>query len=192
MEELEGAKSILWEGREFMDRKKEKEAPGRRQLGSSKSSNNLAQVRLLGKGEMRKVVSVNMLSKAVTSKNGLGEMASTKTQGQAGRVLGSEQIDDEFCGGVGPERILGGAKPEDRWKKALLSPTPKFQGEPGLAIQGQVGARDSVVSEKVSGFNATEELLSCREWLRGIRGMVEADLQRLDSLLKDVDIIGPG
>jgi hypothetical protein len=180
MVELEGARSILWEGRELKDRKKEKETPGsRRHLGSSKSSNNLEQVRLLGKGEMQKAISVNMLSKAATSENGLGEMAPTKTQGQAGRVLASEQTGDEVCGGAGPERTLGGAKTEDRWMKALLSPAPKLQGEPGLAFQGQVGARATVVSEKVSGFNATEELLSCREWMRGIRGMVEAGLQRL-------------
>jgi hypothetical protein len=133
-----------------------------------------------------------MLSKAATSENGLGEMAPTKTQGQAGRVLASEQTGDEVCGGAGPERTLGGAKTEDRWMKALLSPAPKLQGEPGLAFQGQVGARATVVSEKVSGFNATEELLSCREWMRGIRGMVEAGLQRLDSLLKVVDVTGPG
>jgi hypothetical protein len=115
-----------------------------------------------------------------------------KIQDKAGRVLVSEQTGDEVCGGVGPERLLGGAKIEDRWLKALLSPAPNSQGEAGLAFQGQVGARATVVSEKEPAFNATEELLSCREWLRSIRGMVEAGLQRLDSLLKVVDVTGPG
>jgi hypothetical protein len=156
------------------------------------SSNHLEQVRLLGKDETRKAISVNMFSKAPTSENGLGVSAPMKTQGQAGRVLVAEQVGDEVCGEVGPERLLGGAKTEDRWLKALLSPAPKSQGEAGLAYQGQVGARATVVSDKVSAFNATEELLSCREWLRSIRGMVEAGLQRLDSLLKDVAVTGPG
>jgi hypothetical protein len=40
-------------------------------------------------------------------------------------------------------------------------------------------------------FNAIEELLKCREWLRSLRGEVDAGLHRLDVLLKDVAGFGP-
>jgi hypothetical protein len=41
-------------------------------------------------------------------------------------------------------------------------------------------------------FNATVELLNCREWLRRIRGEVDVGLQRLDLVLKDLVASGPG
>ena len=53
--------------------------------------------------------------------------------------------------------------------------------------------REEAVSEKgVSAFNAKVELYNCREWLKRIRGEVDAGLQRLDLLLKNVDITRPG
>jgi hypothetical protein len=62
-----------------------------------------------------------------------------------------------------------------------------------LPNQGKVILREEAVSEKgVSIFNAKVELYNCREWLKRIRGEVDAGLQRLDMLLKDVDIIGLG
>jgi hypothetical protein len=55
-----------------------------------------------------------------------------------------------------------------------------------------VNSREKAVSdEEGQAFNAIEELHSCRVWLRRLRGEVDAGLQRLDLLLKNVTANGP-
>ena len=62
-----------------------------------------------------------------------------------------------------------------------------------LSTQGQVIRREGAVSDKgVSAFNAKVELHNYREWLRRLRGEVDAGLQRLDRLFKDMAVTGPG
>jgi hypothetical protein len=62
-----------------------------------------------------------------------------------------------------------------------------------LSNHGQVIGREGAVNDKgVFAFNAKVELYNCREWLRRLRGEVDAGLQRLDGLLKDMDVFGPG
>ena len=112
---------------------------------------------------------------------------------QAGRVSGSRVSGDAFCGGDGTARILGGTKPKGRWVQAILSSVPHPVEMACLSNQGQLILREEAISEKgVSAFNAKVELYNCREWLKRIRGEVDAGLQRLDLLLMNVDITKPG
>jgi hypothetical protein len=100
---------------------------------------------------------------------------------------------DAFCGGERPEGILEGTKRKGRWVQVLLSPTPNSVGVACLSNHGQVIGREGAVSDKgVFAFNAKVELYNCREWLRRLGGEVDAGLQRLDWLLKDMDVFGPG
>lgn len=43
-----------------------------------------------------------------------------------------------------------------------------------------------------NAFNAKLELGNCREWLRHIRGEVDAGLVRIDAFLKELEFSGPG
>jgi hypothetical protein len=62
-----------------------------------------------------------------------------------------------------------------------------------LPTPGKVTLREEVVFDKeVSAFNAKVELYNCREWLKIIRGEVDAGLQMLEMLLRAVDFNGLG
>jgi hypothetical protein len=62
-----------------------------------------------------------------------------------------------------------------------------------VAFPRKTVLREEGVSDKgVSVFNAKVELYNCREWLRKIRGEVDAGLQKLDQVLRGVDFSGPG
>jgi hypothetical protein len=215
MVELDGAKSLLWKGRDSKERKK----------GAMGPANHLEQVHALGKEDMSKGKSVNMNNEAAKSENGLCELAPSKTQAQVVRVSVSEKIGDEVCGGevlvgksvppiafgqpgsgldpgdsgevlrggVGAAGVQGGANPKGRWVQALLSPAPYSVEGACLSVTGKDLLREEAGPDKgVFAFNAKVELFNCREWLRKIRGEVDAGLQKLDSLLRDVDFNGPG
>jgi hypothetical protein len=139
------------------------------------------------------VASVTLKRQAAVKDSGHCETALTKALCQAGSVPGSGVFGDALCGGDGTAGILGGTKPKGRWVQALLSPVPHSVEVACMSTQGQMILREEAVNDKgVSAFNAKVELYNCREWLKRIRGEVDAGLQRLDMLLKDVDITGPG
>jgi hypothetical protein len=129
-----------------------------------------APVRILGKGDTLSPP-VIMINSEASHEIGLCESSPLKTQGLAGHS--------------------GGALPKDRWMKALLSMAPHSQGVACLASQGQACSREESVSvDGGKAFNAMEELHRCRAWLRKLRGEVDAGLQRLDHLLKNVNVTG--
>jgi hypothetical protein len=119
--------------------------------------------------------------------------APTKALRQAGNVPGAGASGNALNGGEGTVGFLGGTNSKGRWVQALLFPAPHSMEVACLPNQGKVILREEVVRDKgVSAFNAKVELYNCKEWLKRIRGEVDAGLQRLDMLLKDVDITGPG
>jgi hypothetical protein len=96
-----------------------------------------------------------------------------------------------LCGGDATAGILGGTKSKGQWVQALLTPAPQSEQEACLPRQGPSREKiDRDLGEHA--FNATVELLNCREWLRRIRGEVDVGLQRLDLVLKDLVAPGPG
>jgi hypothetical protein len=193
MVELDGADSLLWEGRKSGEyKKKAMESGWQRSSEALKSRNCLEKDRLHGKGASWQVTpEITLSEEASTEKIHCG-MPATKTQGQAGRVPVTEQSGEAFCGGVGSAGELGGAIPKDRWMQALLSPAPNAQGMACLTQQGKLNQRGLENSEQdVPAFNVIEELYNCRGWLRRLRGEVEASLQRLDTVLQHVRVNGP-
>jgi hypothetical protein len=93
------------------------------------------------------------------------------------------------------EEPLGGAISKGRWVQALLKPAPlsgKVECQPRLGKEPLRQSREEQVREGMSSFNAKLELLRCREWLNNIRDEVDLGLQRLDSVLKEMDFSGPG
>jgi hypothetical protein len=125
MVELDGANSLLWEGRKSRERKKGSGEPVRqRQSELLEPLNLLEKVRSDGNGVSLKVSPKIMLSKSATNEIDIGEMTSSKTQGQVGRALVFEQPGEAVCGGVGMAGLLSGAKPKDRWLQALITPAP--------------------------------------------------------------------
>jgi hypothetical protein len=192
MVELDGADSLLWEGRKSGEFKKEAVEPGwQRRTEASKSRFCLEKDCLHGKGGSWQVTPETTLSEATSSEKAHGGMPATMTQGQAGGVPGTEQLGVAICGGIGSAGSLGGANSKGRWLQALLSPAPNVQGM-RQTQQGQMKQGGLVHSEKdVPAINAIEELYNCRGWLRRLRGEVEAGLQRLDTVLQHVSITGP-
>jgi hypothetical protein len=98
---------------------------------------------------------------------------------------------DALCGGVATAGLLGGTRSKGQWVQTLLTPAPQSEQEACLPRQGPSREKiDRDLGEHA--FNATVELLNCREWLRRIRGEVDVGLQRLDLVLKDLDVSGLG
>jgi hypothetical protein len=98
-------------------------------------------------------------------------------------------------GGVGMEEPLGGAASKGRWVQALLKPAPlsgKGECQHRLGKEPLRQSREEHVREGLSPFNAKLELIRCREWLKNIRDEVDIGLQRLDLVIKEVDLSGPG
>ncbi|KAE8125075.1 hypothetical protein FH972_019912 [Carpinus fangiana] len=100
---------------------------------------------------------------------------------------------DVSRGGVGAMGVQGGENPKGRWVQVLLSPAPNSAGVACQTIPGKVTSREEkVYAVGVSEFNAKVELYNCREWLKRIRGEVDAGLQKLNKILREVDFNGPG
>jgi hypothetical protein len=144
-------------------------------------------------GIEEQAASVTQKSQAAAKVCGQCVTAPTKAFCQAGSVPGSGVSGNALCGREGTVGFLGGANSKGRWVQALLSSAPESVEVACLPNQGKVILREEAVSDKgVYAFNAKVELYNCREWLKRIRGEVDAGLQRLDMLLKDVDITGLG
>jgi hypothetical protein len=183
--ELREVKAVLWEGRESRAGETEKSLEGKAGRWG------LEKARVHGPVEKSKVAPV--INKSSASDSDQRNMVTMKNQGQAGCTPDSVDSSDTFCGEKRSEEILEGTKPKGRWVQALLSPASHFAGVACLSNHGQVIKREGAVSDKgVSTFNAKVELYNCREWLRRLRGEVDAGLQRLDGLLKDLDVFGLG
>jgi hypothetical protein len=121
------------------------------------------------------------------------EKVLSKVLGQAGSVPNSRVSNDVLRGGDGAVGVQGGVNPKGRWVQALLSPAQHSVEVACLPIPGKVLLREEAVSDKgVFAFNAKVELYNCREWLKRIKGEVDVGLQKLDTLLRDVDFNGPG
>jgi hypothetical protein len=178
-------KTFLWEGRESCAGVAEKTLEGKaRRWGPEKARVHKP---------VEKSKEAPVISKGPASDSDQRNLATTKNQGQAGCTPGSMDSGNAFCGGERSEGILKGTKPKGRWVQALLSPAPHSVGVACLSNHGQVIGCEGTVSDKgVSTFNAKVELYNCREWLRRLRGEVDAGLQRLVGLLKDMDVFGPG
>jgi hypothetical protein len=163
MVELDGADSLLWEGRKSGEYKKEAEKPGwQRRSEASKLRICLEKDRLHGKGSSWQVTPEITLSDAASTEKAFCGMPATKTLGQVGRVPATEQFGEAICGGVGSAGLLGGAKPKDRWLQALLSPAPNAQGMVCLTQQGQWNQRRPENSEKDVSANSGVEALNGR------------------------------
>jgi hypothetical protein len=197
MLELDGAKSILWEGRASKVQKESIGETARR--GSSVALESSSQPELFrsqgigGKQLLSKDLSNR---KMATREKSLCAPLPVKTHGLKGSVPGSLCSGDEFCGGAGAVGFLGGALPKDSWKQALLSTAPHVQGEvcqvACQAAQGQVNTREKAVSEEEGhAFNAIEELQCCRAWLRRLKGEVDAGLKKFDFLIQNLSANGP-
>jgi hypothetical protein len=205
--ELSQVKASLWEGREVREGKVAYHQEGK-----------AAKNRFYGKDEQG--LSVTQSRQVMARDSSHREMVLTKALGQAGTAPGSGVSSDALCGAVEKERgqceriplkvdsgvsgdvlcggdgavgVQGGANPKGRWVQALLSPAPYFVEAACKPFSRKVALHEEVVSDKgVSALNAIAELCNCREWLRKIRGEVDAGLQKLDLLLRDVDFNGPG
>jgi hypothetical protein len=183
--ELRQVKEVLWEGRDSRAGATEKFLEGKAGRWEPEKA------RVHGPAEKSKVAPV--ISKGPTSDSDQRNPATTGIQGQAGCPPVTVDSDDSFCGEERSEGILEGTKSKGRWVQALLSPALHSVGVACLSNHRQVIGREGAVSDKgVSAFNAKVELFNCREWLRRPRGEVDAGLQRLDGLLKDMDVFGPG
>jgi hypothetical protein len=121
---------------------------------------------------------------------GPSAMAPRKLLSQAGGAPGSGVPGDALCGGDGMAGLLGDAS--SKGHGFTLSPAPLSVNEACLPRQGRESTREESVCKGVSSFNAKTELLICRDWLRKIRGEVDAGLKRLDSVFKELDLSGPG
>jgi hypothetical protein len=203
--ELSQAKASLWEGREA-------------RVGKVARDGKEVKKRPFGKVEQ--ALSAIQTRQVVARDSGYREKVLSKARGQVGCALGFGVSGDEvcgaavkdrgqsekmppkvdsgesggdLCGGDGAVGGQGGANPKGRWIQALLSPAPYSMDEACVAFPGKTVLREEGVSDKgVSVFNAKVELYNCREWLRKIRGEVDAGLQKLDRVLRGVDFSGPG
>jgi hypothetical protein len=112
----------------------------------------------------------------------------------AGLLGGASGVSgDALCGGEATAGLLGGTNSKGRWVQALLTPAPQSEKVACLPRQGKQPSREKIDRDMgVLALNAKVELLNCREWLRRIRGEVDADLQRLDLFLMDMEFSRPG
>jgi hypothetical protein len=120
--------------------------------------------------------------------------ATTKSLKHARGALGSGVPGVYRSDGAGMEGLLGGATSKGRWVQALLNPAPLSEELVCRPRQGKEVSRqtrEEQVREGVSSFNAKLELSRCREWLQKIRDEVDVGLQRLDLVIKEVDLSGP-
>ncbi|KAE8038479.1 hypothetical protein FH972_010984 [Carpinus fangiana] len=120
-----------------------------------------------------------------------GEKASAV--GQEGCIPASGVSGDGSRGGDGAVGVQGGANPKGRWVQVLLSPAPQTVEGTCQPSQSKVPLREEEVYDKgVSGINVKVELYNCREWLKRVRGELDAGLQRLNKIIGELDFIGPG
>jgi hypothetical protein len=54
------------------------------------------------------------------------------------------------------------------------------------------GFQEKVMRQQEMAFNAKVELVQCREWLRRVRGEVDAGIGRIDAVIKKWESFGPG
>jgi hypothetical protein len=215
MVELDGAKSFLWKGRESRERKKGAMGPsnlleqvhllGKEETLKVKLANmiNKAATSENGlcetaptktQGQVGRVMVFEKIGDEVYGGAGsTGKRVTPNAFGQPGSGLEPGASGEFLCGGVGAAGVQGDANPKGRWVQALLSPVPYSAEGACLSFPGKDFLREEAGSdERVFAFNAKVELYNCREWLRIIMGEVDAGLQKLDSLLRDVDFNGPG
>jgi hypothetical protein len=200
MVELDGANSSIWEGRENMDCLSDPVA----EKPSGLEAKSTAATPLVCKATRRNLITgrdreVEAQVAPVYQKNpeaalvcGSSATAPMKSFNQAGGAPGAGVPGDALCGGEGMTGLLEDASSKGRWVQALLSPAPLSVNEACLPRQGMESSLEEFVSKGVSSFNAKMELLFCRDWLKRIRGEVDAGLRRLDMVLKEVDFSGPG
>jgi hypothetical protein len=160
--ELKKARSTLWEGRICRERKTEKVVAGGR---------SFAEVVGLSKSPK---VSAAVLGH-IPETNGGGSELKLPSQTGPARVL----MEPEKC--FQPE---GGTSGEKVVSKGVKQPE-KHTVERGVAC--------SVINQLVKGreFNAMQELGHCREWLRCLRGELDAGLGRIEAALKELERTGP-
>jgi hypothetical protein len=171
--ELKKASSSLWEGRVFRESKMKKVATDGRSfaevVGLSKISSGLKEITAA-------VGEPSPASQCVGNERSL-----PKAHSQTGPVRVSVE-----AGGC--SRPVGGATGEKDWSTVGKQPVKGTVG---------VGVACSVLQQGVKGhmentINAKLELGYCREWLRRLRGEVDAGLLRLDAVIKELEISGPG
>jgi hypothetical protein len=202
MFELDGANSSIWEGRNSLLCPSEPAAKFPSELDTktvaaiSPATMAVSRNQSLGRADGVEASGVEAQVAPAPQKNsGPCATAPTKSLKQAEGVLGSGVPGDSRCDGTGMEGLLGGATSKGRWTQALLNPAPlsgKLECHP---LQGKGAFRQSLeelVKEGVSSFNAKLELLCCREGLQNIRDEMDVGLQRLDLVIKEVDLSRPG
>jgi hypothetical protein len=209
MVELDDANSRIWEGNVSREKPSVLDVAKCHGLEVKSSAANHREVksdhRVLEKACARGFAPANQKNRAVTLACDPCATASTSASGSGvfgdalcgGEVtvglLGGAPIvpGDALCGGDATAGRLGGTISKGQWVQALLTPAPQSEQEACLPRQGPSREKiDRDLGEHA--FNATVELLNCREWLRRIRGEVDVGLQRLDRVLKDLDVYGPG
>jgi hypothetical protein len=165
MVELDGANSSIWEGR--------------------KPTTCLSEpVAVIPGGVEAQKAPVHQKNRPPALVCGSSARDSLKLLSQAGGAPGSGVPGVALCGRNGTAGLLGDASSK--------APAPLSVYEACLPRQGRETTREELVCKGVSSFNAKMELLICRDWLRKIRGEVDAGLQRLDLVFKELDFSGPG
>jgi hypothetical protein len=171
--ELKKASSSLWEGRVFRESKMKKVATDGRSfaevVGLSKNSSGLKEITAA-------VGEPSPASHCVGNERRL-----TKAHSQTGPARVSVEAGGCF-------RPVGGATGEKDCSTVGKQPVKGTVG---------VGVACSVLQQGVKGrmentINAKLELGYCREWLRRLRGEVDAGLRRLDAVIKELEFSGPG
>jgi hypothetical protein len=198
MVELDGANSSIWEGRKPKTclSAPVAEIPGGLEAMTSAATPFVCKAAcrnpIMGRAHGVEAQKAPVFQKARPPAlvSGPSAMAPMKLLSQAGGAPGSGVPGDALRGGNGMAGLLGDAS--SKGHGFTLSPAPLSVNEACLPRQGRESTREEFVCNGVSSFNAKTELLICRDWLRKIRGEVDAGLKRLDLVFKELDLSGPG
>jgi hypothetical protein len=202
MVELDGANSSIWEGRNPPVRPSEPAADipsgldAKTVVAFSPATMAVSRLQSVGRAGGVEVSGVEaQVAPAPQKISGPCATATTKSLKHAGGALGSGVPGVYRCDEVGMEGPLGGATSKGRWVQALLNPAPlpgELVCQPRQGKEASRQSREEQVREGMSSFNAKLELSRCREWLQKIRDEVDVGLQRLDLVIKEMDLSGPG